>query len=131
MAPRLTGTAIVALLLLGSSAAAEEGTPVEALGMPEAVATLDAACASSPTMKAMYDATEGDGTLARTEVCACIVEVLGPQLTLADAEMLARELQGLLTSEERNAYANTERLGELAETGFSECQERTGHYTVD
>ena len=131
MRRNLLGSAVVALLVLGGTAAGEEGTPIEALGLPEAVATLDAACASSPTMKAMFDATEGDGTLARSEICACVVEVLGPQLTIADAGMLARELQGTLTPDEREAYANTKRLGELAESGFSECQARTGHFTTD
>lgn len=117
--------------LLTGFAHAEEAIPVEALGLPEAIETLAAACAGSPTLKAMYDATEGDGTLARTEICACIVDDLGPQLTLADAQMLARELQGTLTSDEREAYANTVHLGEITETSFSACQERTGHFTTD
>ncbi len=121
---------VVAPLLIGV-ADAEEALPVEALGLPEAVETLAAACAGSPTLKAMFDATEGDGTLARTEICACIVEDLGPQITLADAQMLARELQGTLTMEEREAYANTERLGEITEESFSGCQEQTGHFTTD
>ncbi|MBK8083519.1 MAG: hypothetical protein IPK28_06540 [Devosia sp.] len=125
-------SSLLALLLMTSTTAfAEEATPVEALGRPEAIATLAAACAESPTLKAMFDATEGDGTLARTEVCACLVEDLGPQITLADAEMLARQLQGTLSLDEREAYANTAHLGEITETSFSRCQGQTGHFTTD
>lgn len=131
MALRLTGVVIVALLLLGGRVTAEEVAAVEALGLPEAVDLLATACAGSPMMKVMFDAAEGDGTVAVAEVCACVVEVVGPRITLADAEMLAAELGGTMTPEARAAYANAERLGEIAETGFTQCQDRTGHHTVD
>lgn len=111
--------------------AQDAAAPSDALGLPESAEILSAACLVSPGMKAMFDATEGDGTAARIDVCGCLVEVLGPQITLADARILARELDGSLTNEDREGYANGEQLGTIAEAGFVTCQQRTNHFTTD
>lgn len=123
--------AIAVLLPLSPVLAQDAAAPVDALGLPESAEILSAACLVSPGMKAMFDATEGDGTAARIEVCGCLVEVLGPQITLEDAGMLSRELAGTLSAEERDGYQRTEQLGEIAEAGFETCQERTNHFTTD
>lgn len=104
---------------------------VEAMGTAEGTALLDSSCRASEQMAAMLGAVGADPATARDTMCGCLVEVLGPQITFADAEMLAAELSGTLTSEARADYANTEKLGEIAEAGFGQCQERTGFVTVD
>jgi len=116
-----------ALLLLTGAALAQG----EAMGTAEATALLDTACRASEQMAAMLGATGADPATAREAMCGCLVEVLGPQITFADAEMLAAELSGTLTDEARAGYADTERLGEVAEAGFGQCQERTGYLTTD
>lgn len=116
-----------AILLTTSMALAQ----VEAMGTTEGTALLDSSCRASEQMAAMLGAIGADPATARDTMCSCLVEVLGPQITFADAEMLAAELSGTLTSQARADYANTQKLGEIAEAGFGQCQERTGLVTVD
>lgn len=104
---------------------------VEAIGTAEGTALLDTSCRASEQMAAMLGATGADPVTARDTMCGCLVEVLGPQITFADAEMLASELSGTLTNEARTGYANTEHLGEIAEAAFGQCQQSTGLVTVD
>lgn len=118
---------LCAMLMLTGVALAQ----VEAMGTAEGTALLDSSCRASEQMAAMLGAVGADPATARDTMCGCLVEVLGPQITFADAEMLAAEFSGTLTSEARADYANTEKLGEIAEAGFGQCQERTGFVTVD
>lgn len=114
---------LAAIIALHAGAAIAQ---TEALGLPEATEALSTACRASEGMLAMMTAAAADGAAARMELCDCLVEVLGPQITLRESDLLARELSGTLSSEDRDGYENTEHLGEIAEGSFVACQARMG-----
>lgn len=120
-------SSLCAILLLTGTALGQ----VEAIGSSEGTALLDRSCRASEQMAAMLGAVGADPATARDTMCGCLVEVLGPQITFADAEMLAAELSGRLSDEARLGYANAEHLGEIAEAAFGQCQQSTGYLAAD
>ena len=65
----------------------------------------------------------------RTNLCVCLSETLAPQITTADADMLATDLDGTATEQSRSDYPTYPSLSGMAGEVFDRCS--TGIVTVD
>lgn len=95
--------------------------PVSPPSGPADMARFDTACHSSEGLLAVIGGTPDEAAPLRTTLCQCLTTTLGPQISTADAEILAMDLDGTATLETRNAYPTYQQLTELAGTAFQGC----------
>ena len=82
---------------------------------------FEAACHGSGGLLQVIGGTTEQATPIRTTLCDCLSVALGPQLTTADADILAQDLDGTATEASRAAHANYQEAESRAGAAFDSC----------
>src|SRR5690606_31852062 len=85
------------------------------------MSAFDAACTNSTILLEIIGGSAEDAAPKRTELCACLVTALAPEISTDDAAVLAADLDGSATDESRSAYGRYEALSEVAGGAFDQC----------
>jgi hypothetical protein len=113
----MTFSKLAAIVALTLSCAAAPAFAQENADMT----AFTAACNSSEGLLSAL-ATEGnDGTASRTTLCECLVTDLTAKVSTADANELAKDLDGTATDASKAAYANYGPASEAAGAAFQAC----------
>jgi hypothetical protein len=88
---------------------------------PADMTKFSEACMNSELILQSIGGTPEEATPLRTTLCQCLTTTLGPQVSTADADVLAQDLDGTATDESRNAHAGYQALTEVAGTAFNGC----------
>jgi hypothetical protein len=119
-----TALEMKALAALNTCLVAEglaDGEEPQGPATPADMTKFDAACINSEGLLAVIGGTPEQAAPLRTTLCQCLTTTLGPQISTADADILAMDLDGTATLESRNAYATYQQLTEFAGTAFQGC----------
>ncbi len=88
---------------------------------PADMTRFNEACTSSQALLQSVGGTPEEAAPLRTTLCQCLATTLGPQVSTADADVLAKDLDGTATEETRSAYPGYQQLTELAGNAFNGC----------
>jgi hypothetical protein len=97
------------------------GTQPASPNSPADMSRFDAACMSSESVLQAIGGTAEEAAPLRTTLCQCLSSALGPQISTADAAILAQDLEGIATEESRQAYPGYPQLSEIAGNAFNGC----------
>jgi hypothetical protein len=105
------------LVAEGLTTDTEAATP----NAPADMSRFDAACLNSEGVLQVIGGAREDAAQLRPTLCQCLTGVLGPQISTADAQILAQDLEGIATEESRQAYPGYQQLSEIAGNAFNGC----------
>lgn len=88
---------------------------------PADMSTFDTACNASEGLLMVIGGEPEAAAPMRTTLCQCLVTTLGPQVSTADAAILAADLDGTASEESRQAYPGYQALADVARVAFQGC----------
>ena len=107
------------LVIEGMADGADAGSAIPA-GQAD-MTRFDAACSNSRTLLDVIGGTPAEATPLRATLCQCLVSTLAPQVSTADADVLAHDLDGTATDASRKAHAGYDTIAGIAGTAFGGC----------
>jgi hypothetical protein len=105
------------LVAEGLSGANEPVSPAA----PADMTRFGEACLNSEGLLAVIGGTPEEAAPLRTTLCQCLTTTLGPQISTADAGVLAMDLDGTATETTRSAHPGYQQLTQVAGAAFEGC----------
>lgn len=95
--------------------------PPAAPGALADMTKFDLACTNSELLLGVIGGTPDEAAPLRSRLCECLVKTLAPQVTTADADILATDLDGTATAESHAAYEGYDAVAQTAGVAFDGC----------